>query len=251
MRFEKLLTDRGIVPLLVTYQTEGERIDYARKEAARIGIPINVALSIRSDDPRGAEIYDAAMNARHRKKPMTPGEIACYWGHREAWRMLLEKKADYGLVLEDDFQVKDPEVMRSAIEAITEMPEFDLLQFWAYQPRGKVRNWPFDNFSVEDRMFGTTGAIGYLISKEGAQKLLARKRIFRPLDEDFIAPWELGLRVYNLNPAPIGETDTLGSLLDNQRVMQISEKKRRFFALWLKARWQVLSIWHWILRVRN
>lgn len=250
MGLEATLSNAGVLPLLVTYQTEGPRIDYARQEAARVGLPVNVALSIYSDDPRGAVLYDPDLNASGRMKAMTPGEVACYWGHREAWRIFLQEGSAYALVVEDDFHVKDLALLEQALTSLPKIPAFDILLLRTHKPRGPVRSWPFGNFAVEDRLFGTTGATGYLITTDGARKLLSRPRIFRPVDEDFIAPWELGLRVLNLNPEPIGETDKLTSSLDGQRVVRAPEQKRPFRGMWLKMRWQLLSLFYWLMRAR-
>lgn len=246
MNLTAALADHCVLPLIVTYQTEGPRIDYACREARRLGLNPRIALSIRSDDPRVAELYDPELNFRLRKKAMTAGEIACYWGHREAWRLLLEDGADFALVLEDDFQVKDDELLQSAIRALPKMPAFDILLLRMHKPRGPVRRWSIEGVCVEERIFGATGATGYLITAQAARKLLARPRIFRPVDEDFIAPWELGLRVLNLNPEPIGETTALTSSLDEQRCTRATGRKRPLRSAWLKTRWQMLSLAHWL-----
>lgn len=251
MGLDTALSDCGILPLIVTYQTEGPRVDHARREAARVGFKPRIALSICSNDARGTALYEPGLNARKRRRSMTPGEIACYWGHREAWRLLLQMGAAYALVLEDDFHVKDPDVLERALAALPKMPAFDILLFRMHKPRGAVRRRLFDGFVVEDRLFGATGATGYLISAEGARKLLARPRIFRPVDEDFIAPWELGLRVFNLNPEPIGETDTLISSLEDQRINHPRQRKRRLRGVWFKVHWQILSLVHWLMRARG
>lgn len=245
------LSDRGILTLIVTYQTEGPRLEHALSEANRAGLEPRVALSIHSDDPRAVDLYDSEANLRFRKRAMSPGEIACYWGHREAWRLLLQDGTDFALVLEDDFHVKDTELLKSAITSLPELPIFDILLFRTHKPRGPVRRWLFSGFSVEERLFGTTGATGYLISAKAARRLLSRPRVFRPVDEDFIAPWELGLRILNLTPEPIGETTELTSSLEGQRTSRRKGHNRRVHGAWLKARWQLLSLIYWFRKMRS
>ncbi|MGB0893112.1 MAG: glycosyltransferase family 25 protein [Parashewanella sp.] len=48
---------------------------------------------------------------------------------------------------------------------------------------------------------------GYMISRQGAEKLLSRKRFYRAIDVDMQFHQELGLKIIGLRPYPITEAD--------------------------------------------
>ncbi|MDT4854352.1 hypothetical protein FQZ97_886520 [compost metagenome] len=72
------------------------------------------------------------------------------------------------------------------------------------------------------------GAVGYLINPPAAKRLLRRKRIFRPIDEDLSHPWELGLRVWSASKNLLSEVshELGGSLLEGERHL-LDEASRR------------------------
>ena len=169
-------------------------------------------------------LYDGAANARNCKRGLSRAEIGIYASHRLAWQRLLDRGDAAALLLEDDFFFRDP----ALVEAI--------LRNWKAllgDGRDIVKLFDFERRSSNVAVFAervagidlvkwrspTAGMVAYLISREGARKLLARGRIFRPVDEDIKYFWELGLNVWSTLGNPVTEIsgDLGGSLVNDER----------------------------------
>lgn len=239
-------------PLVITIEPEDSpRRRRAVEEAAAHGLTPEFVMSIPKDDPRIAEIHDVKMNRRWRKHMMTPAEVSCYSGHRIAWKQIVEGNAPYRLILEDDFEIVSPDALRRLERLAAELGDWDIIMLYRFKPRGRYRVIATDGLELRDYQYGPTSTAGYLISHSGAQKILARKKIFRPIDEDFINPWELGLRVLAVSPDIVREYDRSASNIEQER----SGRRRNLWMslrdIFLKARWQMLSRYHWRHRNRS
>jgi GR25 family glycosyltransferase involved in LPS biosynthesis len=123
-------------------------------------------------------------------------------------------------VLEDDFGFRDVGQVSRVLESWPAMLE----------QRDIVKLFDFEKRAVNRPMFSrraggvelvkwrspTAGMVAYLISRQGAQKFLARDRIFRPVDEDVKYFWELGLNIWSVPGNPVIEvSEHLGGSLVN------------------------------------
>lgn len=149
-------------------------------------------------------LYDAAGNARAYHKPLCDGEIGCYASHLEAWRRLVASGRGAAAILEDDVDV-DPDLaaVLGAIERL-DVP-WDMVKLVG-RARERVRGrMPLSrgrDLIDYRRVPSLTGA--YAVTRQGALKLLARRRPFgRPVDVDLRHWWECDLRVLGLDPYPV------------------------------------------------
>ncbi|WP_073065359.1 glycosyltransferase family 25 protein [Paracoccus solventivorans] len=239
-------------PLVITIEPEDSpRRRRAVEEAAAHGLTPEFVMSIPKDDPRIAEIHDVKMNRRWRKHMMTPAEVSCYSGHRIAWKQIVEGGAPYRLVLEDDFEIVSLDALRRLERLAAERGDWDIIMLCRFNPKGKYRVVASDQFQLRDYCYGPTSAAAYLVTQDGTRKLLSRERIFRPVDEDFINPWELGLRALAVSPDIVREYDRSDSNIEQERTNRQRNLGRSLRDIFLKARWQLLSNHHWRRRRKN
>lgn len=224
----------------------GCRRRHAQYEAAKYGLRPQFVRSIPKDDPLIKSIYDQKSNHRWRKRPMTPAEISCYWGHRSAWQIVACDIAPFRLILEDDFEFSRPADLHYLAERVCpSIPDWDIIILAPHLPNGKYRTLLSETFELRDYRYGATGAVGYLLTPDGARKLLTRPRVFRPLDEDFINPWELNLRILTVSPPLIREYRQGISLIESERRKRKRNLIRSVYGGMLKLRWKLLSHYHW------
>jgi len=77
--------------------------------------------------------------------------------------------------------------------------------------------------------------VGYVLSRNGARKLLAKEKLFRQIDEDFKHPWEFGLDIWSLTPNLVTENSRAlgGSLLEAERLA--IKRTHRSFVISMKG----------------
>lgn len=169
-------------------------------------------------------IYHPGRNRIWSKRSLTRSEIATYATHRKAWRQLIESGHDAALVLEDDFLITDQASVQNYLERFAELLS---------DGRNLIKLFDFPNRSKSERgrsaeVAGTrltkwyrprAGMVAYLISRDGAERLLARERVFRVVDEDIKYFWELGLDIWSMPGNPVEDNGEAlgGSLLTAAR----------------------------------
>ena len=118
-----------------------------------------------------------------------PGAIGCFLSHRRAWQHLLESGADHALICEDDTRLVEDTARLEAL--IAARPEVDLIfandrmAAWSDACAAAPTEWcalsdvmaGLQSLSLGDwpkRLSKAPGADCYLMSRTGAEKLLAR-----------------------------------------------------------------------------
>src|SRR5690606_14160090 len=88
-----------------------------------------------------------------------------------------------------------------------------------FEPRAIAQRKAADDIEIVHYVYPAAGMVGYLISREGARKLLSRRNVFRQIDEDTKYYWELDLRVYSTVPNLVREVSAGlgGSLVEPER----------------------------------
>lgn len=154
----------------------------------------------------GAEAlgYDPALNRRQHHMPLRPGEIGCYASHLAAWRRLVASGARALAVFEDDVEI-DPG-LAAVLAAIERLPiDWDMVKLYGRDQERIAWRRPLAG-AVE--LIGYRRApshtCAYVVSRPGAQKLLAtRARFGRPVDLDLRRWWENDLRLFGVWPYPV------------------------------------------------
>lgn len=187
--------------------------------------------------------YQEALNQRQYHLPLSPGEIGCYVSHLRVWEMVAAQN-EPALVLEDDV-VLHPS-LPSALQEVADLPEpdWDMIKLIGRQRERPSQQWALEapwQLVRYRRIPSMTAA--YLISPEGARKLLASRKPFgRPVDVDLRYWWESDLNLYGMQPYPVAldvssETSSIGT----------RPATRGWQHRWHKARIQIAYSWSaWI-----
>jgi glycosyl transferase, family 25 len=209
------------VPIyLINLARDVERREWMQSQLGKLGLQaiwieavLGKALSAEQRDA----LYDANANGRRYHLPLTAGEIGCYASHLKVWQALVDSKQAMALVLEDDMLVHESlaEVLQLASTQL-KAECWDMIKLIGRLREPKRTSKLIANFELirYQRVPSYTGA--YLISRTGAEKLLAtRARFARPVDVDLRFWWENDLDIYGLLPypcdqAPISEQSSIG-----------------------------------------
>ncbi len=184
---------RGIPTFILTIEPiDGRRRSHCRAECARLNLAANFVEGVQSQDPSLSSLYSHWRNIAFRKRSMSSGEIACYEGHRRTWAALLENGANIALICEDDFKSLDDERFKAALQAAIVRDDWDLLKFFDFKPKKILNEVNIGPVSIVDYKYPATGAVCYLIRSSAAKRLLQRRKVFRPVDEDFSAAGSSG-----------------------------------------------------------
>jgi glycosyl transferase family 25 len=162
-----------------------EAVDGAHVDAATIG-------------------YDPALNRRQHHMPLRPGEIGCYASHLAAWRRLLASGARALAVFEDDVEV-DP-ALPALLRAIERLAvPWDMIKLYGRErERVAWRRALGATFELIGYQRAPSHTCAYVVSRRGAQKLLAtRSRFGRPIDVDLRRWWENDLALFGVQPYPV------------------------------------------------
>jgi glycosyl transferase, family 25 len=224
---------------VISLRRAAQRREASKSALDAIGLPFTFFDAIEGaklDDAEVARVYDADLNARQYKRPLSRPEIGCYLSHYELWRRIVEDNLEGAVILEDDFDADDALV--KVIEEIEAAPPTGaLVKLFSRKPvlgttvaclRGERR------LVAPKRVPGLT--LGYALDRTAAEMLLVNALPFsRPLDMDIKHWWEFGLPVLVVDPPPlrIGELG-LASHITASRIEAASQANcggmRRFMA---------------------
>ena len=156
-----------------------------------------------------ARLYSTTLNAGQFHKPLVNGEKGCYASHLRCWQWLLDSPHAAVVVLEDDVALKRE--FAAVITAIEQLPGgWDMVKLIGRDSEKLRRRLPLlAGFSLVDYQRVPSLTAGYVISRSGAQKLLASRIPFgRPIDVDLRHWWENDLRIQGVVPAAVVLDDT-------------------------------------------
>ena len=178
-----------------------------------------------------AQLYSPSLNARRYFRPMLPGEMGCYASHIAAWQRLLASSSAAMVVLEDD--VKPQADFAAVVNAVAALPAgWDMVKLIGRaQERPATRQPLVGGFDLVSYRRVPSLTAGYIVSRRGAEKLLATRVPFgRPIDEDLRHWWECGLVMRGVLPAAIADADTGGtsSIGVRQRQTRLALRFRKF-----------------------
>jgi GR25 family glycosyltransferase involved in LPS biosynthesis len=223
------LAATGALPpafILTCAKSPPARLDSAHRQIVALHPQIDprIVMGAVAEDPEIDRLFDAARNRRRAKRPLTRTEIAIYATHRRAWRRLLDEDLPFGLVLEDDFRVRDPARARRAVQGCAAVlgdgrDVVKLFDFERRRPLRAARTARINDVPLVKWRTPTAGMVAYLISRAGARKLMSRDRVFRQVDEDIKYFWELDLDIWSVPGCPIADHSAAlgGSLVELER----------------------------------
>ena len=175
------------------------------------------------------EFYRANAVLLRRGSRLTPGEIGCAFSHIRLYREILDNDIEAMVILEDDIRVD--KMISSVIAQYRDLPKDWDIVFLGYRMRAAslntVQELPGRISLKQPGGFGHIRTTrGYLISFEGASKLLKLTRdLHKPIDH-YTGKYGL-LNTYVVDPEPVHP-------MDFPSTIGYQEKKEKEIGLWLK-----------------
>ncbi|XP_058831195.1 glycosyltransferase 25 family member isoform X2 [Topomyia yanbarensis] len=122
----------------------------------------------------------------YHQRPMTMGEIGCFLSHYYIWEKIVELKQNEVLILEDDIRF-EPYFRRRVYNLLAEARRiggWDLIYFGRKRLQEEDEKW-VDGSSTMVKAGYSYWTLGYLISLQGAKKLLEERPLEKllPVDE--------------------------------------------------------------------
>jgi glycosyl transferase family 25 len=153
-----------------------------------------------------------------RSADLLPGEIGCYASHLVAAKTLLESGQPAAAIFEDDVILLDG--LENALQQTLEHAprDWDLINVAISSRRSmlSVSKMPLGRHIVRYSRY-PWGVAGYLLSRTGAQKLLAERPRSVPFDVELRHPWRSDLNCYGVEPLLVRQTDDFGSSISTTR----------------------------------
>lgn len=180
-------------------------------------------------------LYSQKENERSYYKPLVNGEKGCYASHIMAWHKLLKSNDDYCVILEDDVNLSND--FKKVIEAINSISsDWDMIKLMGRKKEKISKKYPLvDSYDLIQYSKIPSFTAGYLISRQGAEKLLATRIPFgRPIDIDLRFWWENEMRIFGVFPGVIylNENSEQTSIIDR-------DKNSNFKTSWRKLKMKI------------
>lgn len=181
-----------------------DRLAFIRSEAARIGlsferIPAVEGLAV-PDWLRGEFLNPDNTIA----SSLIPSEVGCYASHLTIYKRMVLQGLPYALVLEDDVGLADdlPQTIAATVAAAPGGWDYIHLSGLVRRTVYSLAALPSGRHLVRHSRIPTNTG-GYLISRFGAEKMLAPSLRVRPIDQDFRYPWLRDLDFLAVYPSPV------------------------------------------------
>lgn len=148
--------------------------------------------------------YDNVKNKTSHHRDLTAGEIGCHISHQRLWEKIVADNIPYALILEDDLEIDD--TLPDILEAIQKLNNWELIKLFDNRDLPFIDSVAINNtFTLGNYLKVPNGCLGYILSLEGAKKLLKRQPFFRAVDIDIQFHSEVGINVTGIRPYPIRE----------------------------------------------
>jgi GR25 family glycosyltransferase involved in LPS biosynthesis len=217
-------------------------------EALRAALPMPSHIVDAVDGQLLGDAEIGEVYKRHLHRPRYPfelrrGEIGCFLSHRKAWREIVERGLDAGLIVEDDVEV-DTAGLGRLLEA--NLGCFDAADYLRFPQKlnetGRIAVTGGGVTIIEPRQVGL-GMVMQLVGREAAAILLdATERFDRPVDTTIQLKPSRKLRILSSTPVCVREvSETMGGSTIQKKAKPMKEIvareiKRALYRLKLKGR---------------
>jgi len=226
-------------------RAEGRRPQVEALKAS-LPLPVNVV-----DAVDGLKLSDSEIDAVYRRnvhRPRYPfelraAEVGCFLSHRKAWREIIDRGLDAGLIVEDDVQPEGEAFREALTMALKAIKPGDYVRFpyRSHTDKGRqVGGWT-GAMLVEPDHVGL-GMQMQLVGREAAEELLKATEIFdRPVDTTIQMRWLTRARILSVSPVCIRQIDhMLGGTVVQKKSKPLSEVisreiKRAWYRLAVRA----------------
>nr|XP_024220008.1 glycosyltransferase 25 family member-like [Halyomorpha halys] len=123
----------------------------------------------------------------YHKRPMKRGEIGCFLSHYNIWKEVVDKNYDIAMILEDDVRF-EPFFTRKMVYLIEELKRLPFQWDLVYLGRKRLQEKEEQQVTGTDYLVWagySYWTLGYLLSGQGAKKLIAQDPLSNiiPVDE--------------------------------------------------------------------
>ena len=178
---------------------EAARRRSIEEQLADAGIPAECIDAVDGSKPLPPELLPY-FDVRH---VMDGGALGCYASHIKAWEQITLRSLPYALVLEDD-AILPPGLGAILTDVVAALPKgWDMVHLGTVPDRAVCEIANVGHRKIVQFSRVPPGAVGYLISRTGAKKLLRAKPRLWPIDTDTRRPWVFELEVYGVVAPPI------------------------------------------------
>lgn len=226
MHPETNTTDKTAVLILTCKRSPPGRVEHASRQATThfSRDQVRIVEGYISSDTEVDRLFDQARARIWSKDCPSRSEIAAYATHRLAWKTLLDGPCEHALILEDDFHLEDPALIKAAVDQAPALLAngrhmIKLFDYPRDRSKGVGIEMNIGSIPLVKWQRTRAGLVGYLLSREGARRLLQRQKVFRVVDEDIKFFWEIGLDIWSIPGNPVREiaSNLGGSLLEAER----------------------------------
>ena len=148
-------------------------------------------------------------------------ELGCLLSHKKCYEKIIKENIPLSLIFEDDIALQDS-FSSLLSESLKHINQFDILRFiikpkLLKKPHKKIAD--LDQTHFIGKTHGVPGgAYAYLITLEGAQKMLSKMdRNHLPVDTLMGQSWKTGLKSYVVMPGIVDYRRDLGSFIGEER----------------------------------
>jgi GR25 family glycosyltransferase involved in LPS biosynthesis len=208
---------QNVPAIVINLDRSSDRLAYMAAEFARVGMSFDRFPAVDGTAlPESVKSYFCDASGAI-VSPLRPGEIGCYASHLALWQEVAAgRHGGAVLVCEDDMVIPGGFTQLVASLLSVAPQGWDLIRL---SPRTKRAVVPVCRIDAThelvrySRQPGSSAA--YLLSRDGARKLLSAGIRHHPLDQDFKRPWSYGIDSYGVWP-PLPERTEVRSTIDDR-----------------------------------
>lgn len=168
---------------VILLERDKKRVEHFEKHI-KIKIPeIEIFKAVDSKTSKIEELfsqYNISLSKNYKNEAIR-GQLGCSLSHISIWKEMIEKNIENMLILEDDVFIPNnfQEKMKNILDELPKNYDFLYLFVHPYNYKNIDENSEYylKNKKLIVKAYKTFGTVGYLISKNGAQKLLNKFQI--------------------------------------------------------------------------
>ena len=170
---------------------------------------------------RHLERANNALTYKRKGYHLIDGEIACFSSHLRVWEYCVEQNKRF-LVLEDNVELAGTIAAEAIRELIDNIPPLEYVKLAATRKRSyKSLSLLTRTHSLVRYSKRTYGTGAYLVSPEGAKKLIkGASEFLEPVDDYLEKPWRHKVIAYSVHP-PVFQRAELVSTIGNVRKQKV------------------------------
>lgn len=232
----------------------------AERQAARFGITMERIEAVKGSDltPDDLKRYDRQGGKKYYTKELLPNECACIESHRKALRVFLKSGADYGVILEDDFELS-PDFNEGIAWLTQQTKGWEMCKLWSgygkLYPLHRPINGKFNLVLPRKKCV----SLAYIYTARGAKRILECFKTYRfPFDSQLAWYYTMhDIPMCAISPSivtvsSLGFNSTIGGNGNIGTDERLKGIEARSFAVYLRHRFAVSRYaWKRLLQIRK